>query len=146
MLKRETFERVGGFTTQYINAEDHDLAFRLGTEPGFVDIQSPVTVAVRRHEKQATDNLHKTWKGLMYLLDREARGQYPGGRGRRRERRYLLCQHIRCASFDLVRGGYNKEAFILYRRTLPWHIAFGRLRYAAGFPLMAGWSLIPFSR
>jgi glycosyltransferase involved in cell wall biosynthesis len=134
VIKRTSFSKVKGFATENINAEDHDLVFQLGTAPGFVDIQSPPTVGVRRHDIQATGDTRKTWEGLMYILDKERKGAYPGGSGRRWERRYLMCQHVRSASLALLQQGLLREAWVLYRRTLPWQLRFGRLRYAGGFP------------
>jgi glycosyltransferase involved in cell wall biosynthesis len=141
-VRRSALEDIGGFASTNINAEDHDLALRLGTQPGFVRIVSPPMVAVRRHSQQATAQRDKTWEGLMYLLDQEEAGCYPGGRERERERRYLLCQHIRSASLGLLRQGYRREAVTLFRRTLRWQMRFFRVRYVAGFPFLAAWSEI----
>lgn len=141
-VKRRAFERVGGFATANMNAEDHDLAFRLGTEHGFVQIEAPALVARRRHDSQVTEDTLKTWRGLSYLLDQEASGAYPGGPERRSQRRYLLCQHVRGASLSLVRTGHEQKALDLYRRTLSWQLSFGRFRYVAGFPLAMMWNTL----
>jgi hypothetical protein len=76
----------------------------------------------------------------MYLLDREVQGEYPGGKARRWERRYLLCQHVRSASLALLRKEYFEEARTLYRRTFSWQLRFLRLRYLAGFPGLVFWN------
>jgi len=60
VLKREAFLRVGGFTDQRINAEDHDLILRLGTATGFIQVISPVTLGWRRHPGSATTRVRDT--------------------------------------------------------------------------------------
>lgn len=136
-VKRSALEKAGRFTPLNINAEDHDLSFRLGNAPGFVQIQSPELVAIRRHEGQLTAQHRKTYEGLQYLIDQEMAGSYPGGEGKQRERRFLLCQHVRSASLALLREAYYREAIALYMRTFSWQLRFGRFRYLAGFPAMA---------
>lgn len=136
VIKRASIEKVGGFTTQNINAEDHDLAFRLGTQPGFVRIQSPPLVAVRNHNDQESKKFKKIAEGFTCLVNREESGMYPGGRQRREERRYLLCQHIRSATVSLVHRGYPKKAFELYWRSLMWQISFRRVKYIIGLPVI----------
>lgn len=142
VVKKTAFKEVGGFTTENINAEDHDLAFRLGACPGFVHVEDPELVAVRRHEEQVTHDQVKTWAGLDYLLSQERAGAYPGGKKRQEDRRYLLCQHIRSASLDLAKSGDTHDAFNLYGRSLSWQLRFGRLKYALGFPAVAAWGLL----
>jgi len=142
VAKRKALEQAGGFTTENINAEDHDLAFRLGTQPGFVEVHSPPLVAVRHHDERVTGDPEKTAKGFTYLLDQEEAGAYPGGSERQDERRYLLCQHIRSASLSLAQQGHTRTAFDLYRRTLPWQISLGRFKYVTGFPIFWGWQFL----
>jgi glycosyltransferase involved in cell wall biosynthesis len=133
-VKRSAVEDIDGFVSANINAEDHDLALRLGTKPGFVRVESPPMVAVRRHEDQVTAQLDKTWEGITYLLNREENGTYPGGRARRRERQYILCQHVRGFSVGLLREGQYQKAWALYCRTFWWQLQFLRFRYVIGFP------------
>jgi GT2 family glycosyltransferase len=141
-IRRTAVLNAGGLFSLNLNAEDHDLAFRLGTASGFVQVRAPTLVAVRRHDDQLTDQIRKTWRGLMHLLDQEVNGEYPGGRERQWERRYLLCQHTRSASLSLLREGYLEEAATLYRRTFGWQLRFLRVRYLAGFPGLALWAML----
>src|SRR5262249_605030 len=53
VVRRDVFAAVGGFTDGQANAEDADLALRLGTAPGFVQITAPVTFAYRKHAASA---------------------------------------------------------------------------------------------
>src|SRR5262249_49279853 len=41
VVRRRAFLEAGGFAPERINAEDHDLAMRLGIAPGFVNVLSP---------------------------------------------------------------------------------------------------------
>ena len=143
VVKTSAFRSVGGFTHRNINAEDHDLAFRLGNMSGYVHVASPVLIGVRRHEGQVTAQHNKTWQGLMYILDREEQGAYPGGDSRKWERRYLLCQHVRSTSISLLRAGHIQKAWALYRRTLQWQVHFRRVKYLLGFPVLLIKALVP---
>ena len=53
VLSREAFVRAK-FLEDGLNAEDHDLILRMGTQPGFVRIIKPVTLAYRRHDNSET--------------------------------------------------------------------------------------------
>ena len=139
IAKKNALKESGGFTTKNLNAEDHDLAFRLGNQPGYVHVDKPELVAVRKHDGQVTQNLEKTWAGLSYLLNQEQAGIYPGSKTRRQNRRFLLCQHVRSASVRLAKSGHTRKAFDLYGRSLLWQLRFGRFKYILGFPLTMIW-------
>src|SRR5438132_9146990 len=66
VFRRSEFLSAGGFRTERMNAEDHDLALRLGTARGFVQVRSPVTLAWRRHSGGATTQLQSTVEGARY--------------------------------------------------------------------------------
>lgn len=133
MVRREALLESGGFLTDRLNAEDHDLMLRLGTEPGFVQVIEPKTIAWRRHESSETADGLRTIRGLARLVDREEAGVYPGDRGRRRERRRFITQHVRAASLAAVARGPLHEAFTLYARSFPWHCRERRWRFLIGF-------------
>jgi glycosyltransferase involved in cell wall biosynthesis len=137
VLKREAFLRVRGFTNQRINAEDHDLVLRLGTDTGFIQIISPVTLAWRRHPGSATTKVRDTFVGCLHLVEQERAGRYPGGDARAVERWRILTRHIRPVTLDCTRKGMHRDAWELYRVTFPWHARLGRWKYLAGFPLKA---------
>jgi glycosyltransferase involved in cell wall biosynthesis len=137
VLKRDEFLRNGGFAARFKNAEDHDLIFRLGTAPGFVQITSPVTLGWRRHPYSATTNLRATFEGCLHLVERERAGAYPGGRSLIDNRRRILTRHVRPASLDCLRHGLRAEAWRLYLATFAWHVETGRWKYLLGFPIRA---------
>jgi hypothetical protein len=128
---------IGGFGEELGNAEDHDLALRLGAAAGFVCVHSPVMVAYRQHAECMTADVGKTLAGVSHLLGRERAGGYPGGRFRRLQRQRILACHARAASLAALDGGRPGPAWQLYRSTLPWHLRQGRWKYLFGFPLRA---------
>lgn len=134
--RRDALRSIGGFTTLPINSEDHDLALRLGTEPGFVFVRRPYMVGLRFHEGNISGNMDKLVAGLDYLLQQEATGRYPGGAPRADARRFILAQHARSASLNLLQNGRPDAALSLYRRTLPWQARYRHWRYLLGFPFL----------
>jgi len=142
VLRADAVRAVGGFSTEWINADDADLALRLGTTRGFVDIQSPATFAYREHAGSLKTNVDVSFRSLTYLVAQEQQGGYPGGEGRRRERWEILTRHIRpftlaCLKDRAIRRGWN-----LYRRTLAWHLALRRWRYLCSYPVLAAVGLL----
>lgn len=137
IVRNDVFARAGGFTEQPINCEDHDFVLRIGTEPGFVRIQSPPTLAYRLHGDNLTAVSQKTIDGVRFLLRQEDRGHYPGGTERRRERRRILSKHVRPVSLACLAAGNPGPAWSLYRQTLGWNLAMGQWKYLLGFPARA---------
>ena len=137
VVRRDVFESVGGFTNDWVNGEDADLALRLGTAPGFVQAVSPATFAYREHEITAMKNHSKTLGGTWLSIRVEHSGQYPGGEARERERWRIITRHVRPVVFDCLRDGLRQEAWELYRATFRWHLALHKWKYLAGFPVKA---------
>jgi len=142
VVRRDVLLKSGGFTDRRINGEDHDFTFRIGTEPGFVNLTEPATVGYRQHPAAMTGNLAKTIEGLTYLLQQEQAGRYPGGRERIADRRRILTQHARPVSLAALRHGDRKAAWRLYWQTLNWHLQLRRFRYLAGFTAVAAETLL----
>ncbi len=128
---------VGGFTAEWVNAEDTDFLFRLGDAPGFVRVLAPCTVGYRQHESSAVSNFSRTFAGISRLLSNEKRGAYPGGNARIMERRRMVSRHIRPATIQCLREGMFSEAWQLYAETFSWHVSLMRTKYLLGFPLQA---------
>lgn len=133
VVKTEALKEVGGFVSQRINAEDHDLALRLGTHSGFVDIDGSPTFAYRQHEGTARDDHTKTARGSLQLVRSEYEQRYPGGKARQKERWRILTRQVRPAALGCLRHGLWEEAWTLYRKTLPWHFALHRWKFVVGF-------------
>jgi glycosyltransferase involved in cell wall biosynthesis len=137
VMKTNALRRVGGFTDRRINGEDADLALRMGTEPGFVQVSSGPTFAYREHEGNLMSSVQKNAKGAEYMVEQEERGSYPGGEARKRERRRILTRHTRPASLACLKTDHAELGWQLYRQTWGWHYEQGRWRYLAGFPIRA---------
>lgn len=137
IVQRSAFLRVGGFTNRRLNLEDHDLVLRLGEARGFVQINEPKTLGLRRHAESETRNLHLSVEGSGYLIDRERSGVYPGGSARIRERRQIITRHLRPVILSCLNAGLVREAWQLYQATLMWHIGLGRWRFLLAAPLLA---------
>ncbi len=135
-VRRDAFLDCGGFSTQPINLEDHDLALKLGLAPGFVKIDRPVTIGWCQHPGGVTRDVHKSAQGCALVVSTEQRGGYPGGSEWSRVRRNIITTHTRAFSLEALRAGYAAEAWAVYRETLAWHLSLGRLRYVAAFPLL----------
>jgi glycosyltransferase involved in cell wall biosynthesis len=137
VVRRDVFTRSGGFDERSINMEDHDLTLRLGIERGFVAVETPVTLGWRRHSDSVTMNAEKTYLGARNLVEKEMSGCYPGGPARSDERRRVITGHTRPATLECLRSGNKSAGWWLYRATLGWNVAQGRLKYVAGFPIKA---------
>jgi GT2 family glycosyltransferase len=137
VIRREAFEAVGGFTDEWVNGEDADLALRLGEVPGFVQITAPVTFAYREHAKSAMKDLRRTLAGAWSEVRAEQAGRYPGGRARAAERRRILTRHTRPVTLSCLQQGLQREAWMLYRDTIAWNARQRRGKYLAAFPVLA---------
>jgi glycosyltransferase involved in cell wall biosynthesis len=137
VLRREAFMVVGGFTNERVNGEDADLALRLGMALGFVQVTNPATFAYREHEASAVKDLQRTLAGAWLKVRSEWSSGYPGGATRATERRRILTRHTRPVTLSCLQQGLRREAWALYKATFAWNTALGRVRYLAGFPLLA---------
>ncbi len=132
VVRREIFLAEGGFAEDRYNAEDHDLALRLGNAPGFVQITAPVIVGHRMHDGNEMGNTGNTLAGLERLVRTEKLGGYPGGQRRSADRRALILHHVRPAVVAAARLGEFRSAARLYRSTFLWNLRAGRGTYLAG--------------
>ncbi len=85
----------------------------------------------------------KSCAGMRFLLEREVRGMFPGGTGRKWQRRAILGIHIRALSAALLQASDFRHAVDLYARTFFWHVRLMRFRYLLGFPLLTMASFFP---
>jgi len=134
VIKRTALLDVGGFTEVRVNCEDHDLALRLGTFPGFAVVREPVTVAWRRHPGTLTTDMSLLRAGAEYLIEQEQNRRYPGGNSRATERRKIISQHVRPVAVGLLAGRDTAAALGLYAAMFGWDLRIGRWRYLLWFP------------
>lgn len=142
-VEKEAFLRIGGFDIEIRNSEDHDLMLRLGSEPGFVQVESPQTLVRRLQSDSLAMNLPLNSEGVSLLIAREKRGGYPGNA---RDRRCIIAQHARASSFHLLNNGAIHESFGLYWSTLLWQLKLGRLKYLLVFPVVLALRQIGLNR
>lgn len=133
VYSRDALIRAGSFDTNLLNMEDHDLSLRLGTAPGFVKINRPITLAYRRHAG-SIQTVSRAADALRTCVARERAHAYPGGRARARERRRLLSLHARPLSLACLDARRTDLALRIYADTLTWNLRQGRVRYVLGFP------------
>jgi len=137
VLRADAVRAVGGFSDAWINADDADLALRLGLASGFVHLQAPTTFAYREHAGSLKTDTDISFRSLVYLLAQEMAGAYPGGTARRRERQRILTRHIRPFTLACLRAGAIAKGWNLYRKTFAWHLAEGRAAYLCGYIALA---------
>ena len=142
LVRRDAFVAVGGFTDEWINGEDADLALRLGVTPNFVQITAPVTFAYREHAASAMKDVKRTLAGAWFAVHAEQFGRYPGGAIRAAERHRILTRHTRPVTLGCLQQGLRREAWKLYGATFAWHISLRRVKYLAAFPLLAAMSYL----
>ncbi len=137
VLRRDLFLAAGGFTDEWVNAEDADCALRMGDAPGFLQITSPHTFAYRQHAGSAMSNLDRSLAGVRRLVEQERSGKYPGGRSRALERRRIISFFSRPLCIELLQRGDVQSAWDLYRSTFTWNLRLGRMRFLAAFAALA---------
>lgn len=137
VVRKDAFFEVGGFTEQWVNGEDADLALRFGIAPGFIQIESPFTFGYREHEISAMKNFRRTLAGGWMKVKAEQTHAYPGGRVRAHERWRILTRHLRPITMGCLQNGLWQEAWALYKGTFVWNKALGRFKYLIAFPVVA---------
>jgi glycosyltransferase involved in cell wall biosynthesis len=137
VVRRDVFQKVGGFTERRIYAEDCDLALRFGLANGFVQIIAPVTFGYRQHASNACKDWGLINKGTMNLVAQERAGNYPGGPIRKRDRLHLITLHTRPFSVACLENGYQRLGWKLYWTTAGWNLRILRWKYLFGFPVLA---------
>lgn len=120
VVRRSDFLDVGGFSELRINAEDHDLAMRLGDRSEFGVISSPALIYHRMHDSNEMSLLGQNVIGVQRLVDNEVAGKYPGGPTWRNHRRTIISRHVRSVSAGLIRTGNLDVAKSVVRKTIFW--------------------------
>ena len=138
-VRRDVFEKVGGFCARKINAEDVDLWLRLGGEKGFVRITSPPVFQQSYLEISASRDMRAQVAGVDLVMDQERAQNYPGGRFFRERRLKIITAMARSVSFDCLLVGDFANGLGLYRRSFSLQLAQRRVRYLLGYPVKWAW-------
>jgi len=137
LVRRDVFKSCGGFADRKINSEDTHFFMKFGMMPGFIAVMSPQLFGYRLHGANAIYKTHLNQAGCLYLIGQEKNAVYPGGVAMQDIRRTILTTHSRSASVACLKAGNFDQAWKLYAQTFRWNIALGRLKYLAGFPILA---------
>ncbi len=137
VVRHQTFTDVGGFAAGLRNGEDSDLALRIGTARGFVQITAPVTFAYREHAGNIAGDLSCNVAALRRQIRAECSGEYPGGPQRRRQRQQILARQVRPVALACAKAKMRHHAWALYWSTFGWHVALRRWRFLGAFPVLA---------
>jgi glycosyltransferase involved in cell wall biosynthesis len=129
MMDRQAFLAAGGFSEDRLNAEDHDLALRMGDAKGFVQVTAPVTVAHRVHDGNEMNDLEANENGLKRIVQNELNGVYPGGEKYAAMRRSIISSHVRPMLLRKARSKDYRSAWSLFVSTAGWSLGLSRLPY-----------------
>ena len=89
VVKRQQFQEVGGWTPGIFQLDLQDLSTKLALSR-LVLVVSPATAFYRIHSSNSILSVPPFLRNLHLLLEKEKRGQYPGGRKHRFARRGWL--------------------------------------------------------
>jgi glycosyltransferase involved in cell wall biosynthesis len=135
VVKREEFERAGGFDATLTCGEDQDFALRLGEARGCQVIEAPAQTIYRRHPDSLTGDLSALIRGADIVVARERAGGYPGGRVRQAQRRSAIVRLVIPVSVAAARLE-AAEGWRLFRSIAGWAASAHRWKYVFGFPLL----------
>ncbi len=136
VVRTAAIASTAGFLKGMVNAEDSDMWMKLGTVSGFAHLTSPAVFGFRQTPASVSKTGARTAAGIRQMVASEKAGAYPGGIGRRRERRQILTRHVRPASLGCLKECNWRDAWWLYRQSFLWHVCLGRLRYLVAMPLL----------
>jgi glycosyltransferase involved in cell wall biosynthesis len=105
VINRATFESAKGFDEDLLVGEDLDFYCRIGASHDFVRVLSPVMLGYRRHVGNISTTASALYDGAIELFKREAKGYYPGGKMREKERWELLSRMARPVAFNVSKRG-----------------------------------------
>lgn len=80
VMDRNVFNAVGGWSSDLFPSEIDDLTVKLGYSGLTAHILSHPTVAYREHEGQTMNQIHRFIQKMCLVVEKEKRGEYPGGR------------------------------------------------------------------
>jgi Glycosyl transferase family 2 len=141
-VRRDILLESGGFSADMWHGEDADLALKLGTAPGFLQVAAPVTFGYRQGTgDQLTDDWRAQLPAVQKLIAKEGRDEYAGGKTRAVERRRIIARHARPLALALSRKNHFGDAWRLYLELLSWHLRLGQWKFIIGFPIWTMWRL-----
>ncbi|MEL6610234.1 MAG: glycosyltransferase family A protein [Pseudomonadota bacterium] len=128
LCRRSTFHAAGGFQTDLRVFEDSDFFLRLPPEAHIRTVRAPMLVVYHLDTPDSLTKSHEgVMKGLTFMRQAHARGEYPGGQNRIAIRRIFLA---RVAQFAITNAWQNRQyatSYILFLKSV-WELANNRCR------------------
>jgi glycosyltransferase involved in cell wall biosynthesis len=90
VVKRTTFQQVGGWSEGLFHLDDLDIMMKLGVSGHCVQILSPATACYRIHPGNTVRHVSPFVPAMLALIKKEKAGEYPGGSRFRFERYAFL--------------------------------------------------------
>ena len=90
VVKRTTFQQVGGWSEGLFHLDDLDIMMKLGVSGHCVQILSPATACYRIHPGNTVRHVSPFVPAMLALIKKEKAGEYPGGSCFRFERYAFL--------------------------------------------------------
>jgi glycosyltransferase involved in cell wall biosynthesis len=86
VIERNVFGAVGGWTREFFPSDIDDLVVKLGYSGHTVHVLSHPTTLYRVHENNTVHQVGRFLDTMRMIVNKEKRGEYPGGRDGRFER------------------------------------------------------------
>jgi hypothetical protein len=130
VISRDVFTKVQGWTNEIFPMEDLDVLIKLLSSGLTVQILSPATVGYRIHAANTIHQVANCASALRLIIQKEKRGDYPGGHDNRGQRYAFLGG----PALFWVRKAYKSG---LYREGLRLLASGWPMIFAAGFRRLA---------
>ena len=136
-IRRNVALAVGGYAEGRINGEDTHLVLKLGTANKCCIIESPPLAGYRQHENNSILSQSRGYAGMVFQLEQEQNGIYPGSGPDKLGRWDILTRHSRALSVGCLKSGQQVQAWRIFFRTLGYNFALGRIKYLLAFPVVS---------
>ncbi len=143
IVRRDVFERLGGFTRDVTCSEDTDLFMRAADAgPCLVLSGAPLVAHVQGEGERLTGSFPAVLRGFEFMLDQDRAGYYPDPKtsGALKDRMLAQCAvHTALGAFAAGRVG---TAYRLYLQNLPRMVRSGYWRWLLRLPLVPALALL----
>ncbi len=122
VIRKSVLDRVGGLrrsTPSTFHLDDFNLVLKTGTEGPCLVVMNPKTVAYRVHGNNSIGDPTAMVNGILSIIDSEKKGEYPGGRLRRRDRYACIGGISQLWIQRSLRAGRPGQALRVFFHSLP---------------------------
>jgi glycosyltransferase involved in cell wall biosynthesis len=131
VISRDVFTKVQGWTNEIFPMEDLDALIKLLSSGRTVQILAPATVCYRVHAANTIHEVANCASALLWIIEKEKRRGYPGGRSNRGRRYAFLGGPALFWVKKTYKSGLYREALRLLALAWPMIFAAGFLRATA---------------